>query len=101
MHRCLTVSVPLSRVWVHCPRVPEQFVTSPLCPVGYVHWDKRSDLPPGQSFKKLQVTTRQSSSAAFQVALLFADHPPGFIVSLQVEHKQFIGNGHLIGSPLR
>ena len=27
--------------------------------------------------------------------------PPGISVSLQVEHKQFIGNGHLIGSPLR
>jgi len=30
-----------------------------------------------------------------------ADHPPGISVSLQVEHKQFIGNGHLIGSSLR
>jgi len=30
-----------------------------------------------------------------------ADHPPGIGVSLQVEHKQFIGNGHLIGSQLR
>jgi hypothetical protein len=26
-----------------------------------------------------------------------ADHPPGISVSLQVEHKQFIGNGQLIG----
>jgi hypothetical protein len=32
---------------------------------------------------------------------LFADHPPGISVSLQVEDKQFIGNGHLIGSSLR
>jgi hypothetical protein len=30
-----------------------------------------------------------------------ADHPPGISVSLQVEHNQFIGNGHLIGSSLR
>jgi hypothetical protein len=30
-----------------------------------------------------------------------ADHPPGISVSLQVEHKQFIGNGQLIGSSLR
>ena len=30
-----------------------------------------------------------------------ADHPPGISVSLQVEHKQFIGNGHLIGSSRR
>src|SRR5258706_16271526 len=69
MHRCLTVSVPLLRVWVHCPRVPEQFVTSPLCLVGYVRWDERSDPPSRQSFEQLQVTTRQSSSAALQVAL--------------------------------
>src|SRR6202035_3568583 len=27
---------------VHCPRVPERFVTSPLCLVGYVRWDERS-----------------------------------------------------------
>ena len=30
-----------------------------------------------------------------------ADHPPVISVSLQVERKQFIGNGHLIGSSLR
>jgi len=33
--------------------------------------------------------------------LRIADNPPGISVSLQVEHKQFIGNGHLIGSSLR
>jgi len=27
--------------------------------------------------------------------------PPGISVSLQVENKQFIGNGHLIGLSLR
>ena len=32
---------------------------------------------------------------------LFANKPPGISVSLQVEHKQFIGNGRLIGSSLR
>jgi hypothetical protein len=36
-------------------------------------------------------------SAHFRVA----DQPPGVSVSLQVENKQFIGNGHLIGSSLR
>ena len=51
MHRCLTVSVPLLRAWIHCPRAPEQFVTSPLCLVGYVRWDARSDPPSRQSFK--------------------------------------------------
>ena len=30
-----------------------------------------------------------------------ADQPPGISVSLQVENKYFIGNGHLIGSSLR
>jgi len=29
-----------------------------------------------------------------------ADNPAGISVSLQVEHKQFIGNGQLIGSSL-
>src|SRR5712691_2289499 len=47
------------------PRAPEQFVTSPLCLVGYVRWDARSDrVPP----------SRQSFSAAFQVARRVADH---------------------------
>src|SRR6266851_4440365 len=32
------------------PRAPEQFVTSPLCLVGYVRWDARSDrVPPLQT----------------------------------------------------
>src|ERR1700751_2251573 len=66
MHRCLTVSAPLLRAWIHCPRAPEQFVTSPLCLVGYVRWDARSDRV---------LLSRQSFSAALQVARRFADHP--------------------------
>src|SRR6266850_7644167 len=32
------------------PRAPERFVTSPLCLVGYVRWDARSDrVPPPQT----------------------------------------------------
>src|SRR5437667_9095373 len=32
------------------PRAPEQFVASPLCLVGYVRWDARSDrVPPLQT----------------------------------------------------
>jgi hypothetical protein len=31
----------------------------------------------------------------------FPDHLLGISVHLQVEHKQLIGNGHLIGSSLR
>src|SRR3981189_1358295 len=34
------------RAWIHCPRAPEQFVASPLCLVGYVRWDARSDRVP-------------------------------------------------------
>src|SRR5437870_6611956 len=50
IHRCLAVSVPLLRAWVHFPRAPEQFVASPLCLVGYVRWDARSDrVPPLQT----------------------------------------------------
>src|SRR5258706_22117 len=38
------------RAWIHFPRAPEQFVTSPLCLVGYVRWDARSDrVPPLQT----------------------------------------------------
>ena len=33
--------------------------------------------------------------------LEFANHLLGTSVRLQVEHKQLIGNGHLIGSSLR
>src|SRR5438093_266149 len=47
---CFTVSAPLLRAWIHFPRAPEQFVTSPLCLVGYVRWDARSDrVPPLQT----------------------------------------------------
>jgi DNA invertase Pin-like site-specific DNA recombinase len=37
----------------------------------------------------------------FQVIGAMAEFEPGISVSLQVENKQFIGNGHLIGSSLR
>jgi hypothetical protein len=43
------------------PRAPEQFVASPLCLVGYVRWDARSDrVPPLQTiiFTALQVALR-------------------------------------------
>jgi hypothetical protein len=49
------------------PRAPEQFVASPLCLVGYVRWDARSDrVPPPQTI----------IFSSFQVALRIADHPP-------------------------
>jgi hypothetical protein len=36
----------LASVDTFFPRAPEQFVTSPLCLVGYVRWDARSDRVP-------------------------------------------------------
>src|SRR6202035_4105641 len=85
------VSVPLSRVWVHCPRASNGLLPRRSNLVGYVRWGARSDqFPPCQTI----------ISTALQVAIRVADHPPGISVSLQVEHKQFIGNGHLIGSSL-
>src|ERR1700674_4082520 len=41
------------------PRAPEQFVTSPLCLVGYVRWDARSDrVPPLQTIIFSSFTAR-------------------------------------------
>src|SRR6266700_461857 len=43
------------------PRAPEQFVASPLCLVGYVRWDARSDrVPPLQTiiFSRFPVRTK-------------------------------------------
>src|ERR1700688_5111512 len=40
----------LASVDTFFPRAPEQFVASPLCLVGYVRWDARSDrVPPLQT----------------------------------------------------
>src|SRR5205807_9152930 len=36
VHRLLAVPAPLRGVRVHCSRVPEQSVASPLCLVGYI-----------------------------------------------------------------
>src|ERR1700719_3785049 len=44
------------------PRAPEQFVTSPLCLVGYVRWDARSDrVPPLQTIIHFQQLSRSHS----------------------------------------
>src|ERR1035437_1389597 len=62
---------------LYSPRAPERFVASPLCLVGYVRWDARSDrVPP----------PRQSFSAALQVALRMADHPDRKSTSLNSSH---------------
>src|ERR1700719_862720 len=44
------------------PRAPEQFVASPLCLVGYVRWDARSDrVPPLQTIIFSSFTGRTKS----------------------------------------
>jgi hypothetical protein len=48
------------------PRAPEQFVTSPLCLVGYVRWDARSDrVPPLQTIIFSSFTGRTKSSRQY------------------------------------
>src|SRR5438094_4824842 len=50
MHRGLTVSVPLLRMWVHCPRASNGLLPRRSNLVGYVRWDARSDrIPPCQT----------------------------------------------------
>src|SRR5207245_10809085 len=47
------------------PRAPERFVASPLCLVGYVRWDARSDrVPPLQTIIFSSFPGRTSSSRA-------------------------------------
>jgi hypothetical protein len=40
------------------------------------------------------------ASFGAHLGLLLADHPPGISLSLQVEHKQFIGNGNSLAPRL-
>jgi hypothetical protein len=48
--RGLTVSVPLLRVWVHCPRASNGLLPRRSNLVGYVRWDAQSDqFPPCQT----------------------------------------------------
>jgi hypothetical protein len=54
------------------PRAPEQFVASPLCLVGYVRWDARSDrVPPLQTiiFSSFTGRTKGCRRSARNVAL--------------------------------
>ena len=69
MHRGLTVSVPLLRMWVHCPRASNGLLPRRSNLVGYVRWDAQSDrFPPCQTI----------ISTALQVAILFAHHSGTF-----------------------
>ena len=58
------------RAWIHVPRAPEQFVTSPLCLVAACD---------GTHGLIEFLLSRQSFSAAFQVALRVADHTPTIV----------------------
>ena len=50
IHRGLAVSVPLLRVWVHCPRASNGLLPRRSNLVGYVRWDAQSDrFPPCQT----------------------------------------------------
>jgi hypothetical protein len=64
------------------------------------HLSGKYDAKHGDRFLQadFSLLIRSTSSTLFVDNFLFADHQPGFIVSLQVEYKQSIGNGHLIGS---
>ena len=56
------------------PRAPEQFVASPLCLVGYVRWDARSDrVPPLQTIIFSSFTGRTKScrlSGSWRIRLI-------------------------------
>src|SRR5437899_7383927 len=84
IHRCLAVSVPLLRAWVHFPRAPEQFVASPLCLVGYVRWDARSDrVPP------LQTIIFSSFTGRTPVIRLHVQVAPLRLITLWRDSKAF------------
>ena len=58
------VSVPLLRVWVHCPRASNGLLPRRSDLVGYVQWDARFDQV---------LLVKQSFPTALQVAVLHAD----------------------------
>src|SRR6202171_4206619 len=52
------------------PRAPEQFVASPLCLVGYVRWDARSDrVPPLQTIIFQQLYRSHSGLPTSMISL--------------------------------
>ena len=67
----------LASVDTFFPRAPEQFVTSPLCLVGYVRWDARSDrVPPLQTIIFSSFTGRTKGCRLYaQNALMSFDRP--------------------------
>src|ERR1700686_3211928 len=77
----------LASVDTFFPRAPEQFVASPLCLVGYVRWDARSDrVPPLQTiiFSSFPGRTKGCRpSGSYQKSIKpFVDHVELGIVNL-------------------
>ena len=61
------------------PRAPEQFVASPLCLVGYVRWDARSDrVPPLQTIIFSSFTGRTPDCRQHAQSLVFCFARPRF-----------------------
>ena len=84
IHRCLAVSVPLLRVWVHCPRASNGPLPRRSYLVGYAQWDAR--------FNQC-LLVKQSVPAAFQVAA--CDGTQGLINSLPPDnHFQQLYRSH-------
>jgi hypothetical protein len=68
IHRGLTVSVPLSRAWVHCPRASSGLLPRRSDLVVYVQRDARFDQV---------LLVKQSFPTALQVAIPRADYAVG------------------------
>jgi hypothetical protein len=62
IHRCLAVSVPTLRLWVHCPRASDGLLPPRLHLVGYVRWDARSNHSSLLDNHVQQLSDRTSSS---------------------------------------
>src|SRR5258708_24619217 len=97
---------------MHFPRAPEQFVTSPLCLVGYVRWDARSDrVPPLQTiiFSSFPGRTKGCRQYALKApganALLLLQFLRGrshtFVDESPKKKEIFVGNGEtqILGTP--
>src|SRR5882672_7297190 len=88
------------------PGLLPAFASVPNChsnPIAQRVRRRRQRLPPSLLIENASDSvlhpSRHLCPEAFPIKA--SDHPPGISVSLQVENKYFIGNGHLIGSSLR
>jgi hypothetical protein len=61
---------------------------------------RKSHIPKADFSGPIRLAMRWGGIGRSENSFRVADRPPGISVSLQVEHKQLIGNGHLIGSSL-